>query len=515
MARKNKAKLEEKERQERVTRFSNAMQDMIAKDIGAYKSIYSSQRANLPTEYTKEQVVEILRNGEPNELKELSRTFFYLSGFYRMLILYYACFLDYSLLTIPKFKDDKKPSTNIKNSYHKAIKYVENFKAKDLFVRFAIKVLVDGAYYGMISRKGDIANIVDLPFEFCRSRFKNYQGIDVVEFNLSYFDSIPNIQKRTACLKTFPDEVRQAYNTYKNRQGSQWFLVQPENGVHFAFFEERPLFSDIIPAVMDFAEYRELEKEKDKQDLYKILVQEMPHLNDGELVFEPEEVAEMHKGISQMIKSRNGIDFVTSFGTMKVADMQANRSVISNNLDKISSSIYAESGVSKEIFSADNSTALSQSLKKDMSIAMHLGNKFARWLQFIVNNDFAKQNDTSFSITLLPITFYNRDEIFKNSFQGIQYGYSILVPFLALGINQGDVYDLKVLETDILKLDKVMKPLESANTRAANEQGNAKTSEQGREDAAAKGKTLDNEKTTEQRAEQTIKNRESGGQTNE
>lgn len=485
--------------------FQAPIEKMIATSADSYKPINSSTRADYTVPYTKEQALQIIKDGDPERLRELSRTFFYTSGFYRAFIIYFSVILDYATLTIPKLKGDQKVTPQVKNIYNAAMDYIDNFNIKTLFTNFTIKVLVEGAYYGILLKDGEgHSNIQTLPYDYCRSRFKTFEGIDIVEFNLAYFDTIYLKDKRIECLKTYPPEIRKAYNAYKNRNASQWYTVPAEQSVHFCLIEERPFFVDIIPAIIDFGEYREIEKTKDKQDLQKIIFQEMPHLNDGELVFEPEEVALMHKGIANMLQDRVGLDIITSFGNMKVGDLQSNRSVVTNNLDKISNSIYTEAGVSQEIFSASNSTSLSRSIEKDSALSMYLGHYYTKWLSFVVNSDYSK-NNVSFSIILLPITCFNRNEVAKNAFQGVQYGYSILVPYLCLGIDQSAVRDLKILENDILNLGKIMKPLESANTAAANSR------EEGRQKAEEKGKELDNKKTITEKAEQTVKNEDSGG----
>lgn len=502
--------LDEK-KEKRKYNFSRPIESMIATSINSYNPISSAERARMYIPYSKEEAERIIHTGNSDQLRELSLNFFYTSGFYRRMLIYYSTILDYTLLTTPHLKkSEDKISTQIINKYYDVMDYIDNLNIKTLFTNFAIKVLSEGAYYGVISRDENEQkeNILTLPFSYCRSRFKTYEGVDVVEFNVRYFDKIYDKNKRIACLRTYPMEIRKAYNSYKNRGTSNWFQIPIEDGIHFNLYEERPFLSDIIPAIVDFDEYRIIEKKKDKQDLQKIIVQEMPHLNDGELVFEPEEAALMHKGITEMMASQSTVDVITSFGKIDVHDLQSTRSVISDNLEKISNSIYSEAGVSKELFSASSSTSLNRSLENDTALAMFLSRQFVTWLQFVINNKF-KTKSVEFHIDLLPVTFFNRNDMYKNSFQGIQYGYSIMLPYLCLGLPQSHIRDLKILENDILELTKIMKPLESANTQSSKK---ATTSQEGRANAEASGKEMDNQKSEGDLAAQTIKNKESGGQ---
>ena len=59
-----------------------------------------------------------------------------------------------------------------------------------IFTNFTIRALVDGAYYGaIVSVDKNKLVIVDLPADYCRSRFKDLNGNDIVEFDLRYFTS--------------------------------------------------------------------------------------------------------------------------------------------------------------------------------------------------------------------------------------------------------------------------------------------------------------------------------------
>lgn len=502
---------DEKTIQKKLTTFQKMNQKMVAANPGAYRFPNAIPIARPHIEYTKEDALDIIHNGDPEELRRLSFSFFYTSGFYRRMILYYSTILTYSTLVIPNFKSNKDSlSTQEKNLYDKALDIIENLNPKSICVHMALHVFVEGAYYGMLSESSDGKfTVIDLPYSYCRHRYKTYEGIDIIDFNLTFFDKIPTIDQRIACLKTYPDEIRIAYNNYKNKGLSYWYQVPAEYGIHFNLYEDRPFLVDTIPAIIDFNEYRDIEKEKDKQDLYKILVQEMPHLNDGELVFEPEEVALMHEGVVKMLKNTKGIDVLTSFGNVDVKDLQAARSVISNNLEKIEKSIYSEAGVSKQLFSADTTTSLNKALDNDCALVMILGNYFANWFKFIINNNCSKYN--AFEVIMLPVTQFNRIDMFKTSLQGAQNGYSIFIPSICLGISQKQLINLKKLENALDLLD-YMTPLASSFTQTGEtETENKTTKEAGKAQADISNENNNNKKTDDAKADDTLRKQNSGG----
>ena len=49
-------------------------------------------------------------------------------------------------------------------------------------------------------------------------------------------------------------------------------------------------------------DYIVLEKEKDEQELKAIIAQELPHTANGDLILEPEEALEIHKGLAELSK---------------------------------------------------------------------------------------------------------------------------------------------------------------------------------------------------------------------
>jgi hypothetical protein len=64
--------------------------------------------------------------------------------------------------------------------------------------------LVKGAYYGLVKEKGEKVAILDLPFDYCRSRYKNEDDIDIIEFNLDFFKQIRDDKVRQRILDTYP-----------------------------------------------------------------------------------------------------------------------------------------------------------------------------------------------------------------------------------------------------------------------------------------------------------------------
>ena len=85
------------------------------------------------------------------------------------------------------------------------------------------KDLIKGAYYGLIYNENDRVAIQDLPFEYCRSRYKNRDEVDIVEFSMKFFDTITDANLRKQILQTYPKIIQKSYYNYKHNNSLKYF----------------------------------------------------------------------------------------------------------------------------------------------------------------------------------------------------------------------------------------------------------------------------------------------------
>lgn len=446
--------------------FKNSISRMISVSDTSYDK-WTTRKGDRVEWYDREEIERLLWEGGSDELRSLSKSFMYYSGFYKRFITYYATLLKYVYLLIPHMRNDAKIEDPKNFSrYSKALEFLNALGPITLSREIAYKVLSEGAYYGILRDFGkDGLAVQGLPPKYCRSRFKNQAGVSIVELRLTYFDSIRDKKDRDEVLKSYPVEVRAAYNNMKNKAGFDWFMFEPEQSLYFTLFDERPFFASILPAILDFGDYRKMEKEKDMQELKSLLIQKLP-IEDGELVFDPDEAEEIHRGSVNMLKKNQNTDVLTTFADVKLEEMESNKSVVANNLEKIETSIYSEAGVSKELFAADGNVALTKSITNDTALMMHLAEQIANWLTYNIQGRFGTK-DCSFKVTILPISYYNEQDMRKESLSLAQSGYSFLVPMMTMNFQQSDLLDLKNLEMNALHLDEIMTPLSSSFTQSS------------------------------------------------
>jgi len=270
----------------------------------------------------------------------------------------------------------------------------------------------------------------------------------------------------------YPKVIGDHYRRWKKGQVKTiWVKIPTDVGFCFPFFDDsRPLFLDVIPAVMDYDVAVDVNKERDLEEIRKIIVQKIPHLQDGALLFEPDEALEMHAGAVGMMKGNKNISVLTTYADVDAVVSKTSSEASTNALEKSLQNVYSKANASQQIFAPTGTQALSTSITNDMSLMMILAHKYSRFLTFIINFLFSNTN-VSFKYEILPVSWYNVSEYIKDTLKLAQSGYSFLLPAIAAGVSQRDLINLKNLENDALKLEEILIPLASSYTQSGNGEG--------------------------------------------
>ncbi len=481
------------EQKNTLATFTKAITDMVAKNESSYNSTrwgYRYERNNRIKDYSLEEIETIINSGSIESQIALSRNYFAKGGFYQRLLLHYATLLKYTGLLIPNPSFGKSLSEKyIVKKYNSAVEFIDNAKLPKLFTHIAIKVLRDGCYYGVIQGVTDKSiSILDLPVSYCRSRFKDKEGNDIIEFNVTYFDTIFDKEYRRKALAAYPKEVVNWYRRFKNRKTNDpWCYISTNVGICMSLVDDKPIFLNIITAEIEYDDAKDINRERDLEEIRKILVQKIPHLQDGGLLFEPDEAVEMHKGAVDMMRKNENLSVLTTYADVDAIVSKTSNDNSLNSVDKALNNIYATAGSSSQLFGTDSNLSLSTSITNDMALMMILARKLENFITSILNERFGNTN-VSFNYKILPISYYNQKDYVETSLKLANSGYSFMLPALAMDISQRELNDLKDLENDVLKLKEKLLPLSTAYT----ETGNVGRPEKDAQDKSAK--TIANEK---------------------
>lgn len=484
------------------------LEDALVENVGMYKKI-SGHLAD------KEVVLRAINDLDYNLMREISDFFFKTSGIYSRLVRYMAYLYRYDWMLTPYVNVDREKvdSEKVLETFYKALSYIDNFEVKRFCGEAALKVIKDGCYYGYTIPQSDKLLVQDLPSNYCRSRY-SVNGRPAVEFNMKFFDDYyKDTNQRMRILKLFPEEFLIGYRLYKQGKlvpdfagdKAGWYLLDPNRTIKFNINGmDYPAFIAVIPAIIDLNSAQELDRKKMAQRLLKIIVQKMPIDKNGDLVFDVDEAQQLHNNAVHMLGKAIGIDVLTTFADVDVADMaDRNTTTTVDDLEKVERTVFNEAGISQMQFNTDGNIALEKSILNDEAALYNLILQFEAFLNDMIKKFNKTPKKINYKVQMLTTTIYNYKEMAKLYKEQTQLGYSKMLPQIALGQTQSAILANAYFENDILDLANVFIPPMMSSTMNSDvlkrlQDGEKATGRPSNED---QGKDV---------TEKTIQNKESG-----
>ena len=362
-----------------------------------------------------------------------------------------------------------------------------------------------------------------LPATYCRSRY--FCGTDpIVELNLQFFDAyFSNPQYRIQVLKMFPKDIQKAYVLYKQGKlkgdypgdKSCWYMLDPSFAVKISLNDnDFPPLVGVIPSIIDLDAAQDLDRKKTLQQLLKIIIQKLPLDKNGDLIFDVDEARDIHNNAVAMLKRAVGVDVLTTFADIDVADLRDSNSVTkADDLEKVERTVYNNSGVSQNLFNAEGNIAVTNSILNDEAsirdLILRLNSLFNR-----IVSKFSRKNHV-FKFDLLETTQYNYKELAKMYKEQAQMGYNKTLPQVALGQSQSSVLATINFENDVLHLAESMIPPMMSSTMNSNVLRNQQTGGSGSNISGKSDSTNSSdgagrpEKEDSEKSDKTLANRES------
>lgn len=421
-----------------------------------------------------------------------------MSSFYRY---------DWLLTPLLKTLNYGKKGETISNATWECLGFLENLEIKHLLNEIAHDVIIDGSYYGYLIRFKDGAVLQKLPMKYCRTREKQGNR-EIVELNMKMFDDLyPDVAERYTVLKNMPKEFMKGYKLYFDNKlpprfrGDRpgWYSLDVNCGFKFSITSnDYPFFAQVLPALLDLEVAQELDRKKMAQKLIKIIVQKLPLDKNGDLIFDVDEIKDLHKNAVKMLGQTIGIDVLTTMAEVSIFDLADKSTVTSiDELDKVERSLFNEAGSAQNNFNPDGNIALEKSIVNDELSIYDLILQFQTFLNVAIS-DFNKkyQKTLRFKVDILPTTAYNYKEMAKLYKEQVALGYSKMLPQVALGQSQYSIVSTAVFENQILDLPSLLVPPMSSNTMSSKVVGSENKG----------GRT---EKSDDEKSEKTIANKES------
>jgi len=177
----------------------------------------------------------------------------------------------------------------------------------------------------------------------------------------------------------------------------------------------------------------------------------MPLDKNGELIFDVDEAQELHNNAVKMLGKAIGIDVLTTFADVEVADMADTQAAASmDELEKVERSVYNESGTAQNLFNTDGNIALEKSILDDEANIYGLILQFETFLNYLIKPFNKNPKKLYYKVNILPTTIYNYKDMSKLYKELSATGGSKLLSSVALGQSQAGVIATAKFENEVL-----------------------------------------------------------------
>ena len=424
----------------------------------------------------KDNVLRAINNYDLKLMREISLYFYRTSGIYSRLVRYMAFMYRYDSFLTPYVNGDNVKTEKVLDGFYKGLNILDNFKVKKTLGEIALQVVKQGCYYGYKVPTATGIVLQELPADYCRVRFKRGNK-PVIEFNMKFFDeNFRDMEQRVKILKMFPKEFSKGYVLYRQGklpplfQGDTvgWYMLDPEQTVKFTVNgEDYPPFISVIPLILDLDAAQDLDRQKTMQRLLKIVIQKIPLDKNGELLFDIDEIQQLHNNAVMMLARAIGVDVLTSFADVSVEDMSDDSSVQTDDLERVERQLYNEAGVSQLQFNSNGNIALNNSILNDEATMYNMLLQFEDFLNELLEPLNKTPKKLQYKVQLLTTTIYNYKDLAKMYKEQTQMGYSKMLPQIALGQSQSSILATAYFENDILDLLHVFIPPVMSSTMSA------------------------------------------------
>lgn len=409
----------------------------------------------------------------------LSRLYFNDPQYQRIILYYATLFYGYYYVSPTEIENKSVNKKKLEKEYRDTLRFLDDEIGVERFTQHClIDILTEGAvfyYYDFVNLDGQIYfQMCKLPRDYCTivGAAKNGQ-MPIFELDLTFVDAVIAATVRDELrltkedvLKQYPKGIRSAYNSWKNG-GDRIILVSPVHGIGFTTYNGMPAFANIIRQIARMRKFEEVRDDYIEDSLQKILFQHVQVDSNGDPEIDLALAAEFHDNLKRITKSMSRVNALTSLAEVSVLDLSdTSRDTSLDFIEDFEDKMYDEAGVPQALFAGDTAGLVELAMLKDEAFIWGIMDQIAVWLTFICNAEIGARvkRNYNFVVSYLPISYRNREKMMDTYLKNAQYGYSKLLPQIAVGVKQRHFESLLYLENDLLKLDTRLVPLMSSHT---------------------------------------------------
>lgn len=227
-----------------------------------------------------------------------------------------------------------------------------------------------------------------------------------------------------------------------------------------------PPFFFILEEILDIDDFKDLEKTKAENDVYKIVALEIPTTDAGQIAIGDDLVTPFADLARESVSETIAI-MPTPFKATPIEFTTATTNNINNTQNAIEE-FYSELGISHITFSAaTNAAVLKINIEVNAGECYRILKQVSRQINFLCRNRLPLNKDYEFKFRYLDITAHNQqdkiDELLKLAQASIPVKGELLA---ASGDNPAKMFGNSFMENDVLELGKDWTTLQTSYTQS-------------------------------------------------
>lgn len=405
-----------------------------------------------------------------NQLRSLSQYFYNTSSMYKLIIRYMALMPTYAYTLSFLSTPEKIDVVKAKKQFDKSAAYVDKLNIRHEMIAAMLVSFREDVFYGYEHETKDSFFIQQLDGKYCRISSKE-DGVFNFAYDFSYFDTFKDE------LAIFPKEFTVKYNRYKNSSSKEkWHELDSNKTfclkVNTDHTYPLPPFATMFQSIIDLDDYKQIKKDKAENDNFMAFIQRIP-INEkdpdmNKFLIDLDLAMSFHKMAEDTLPE--GVGVITSPMAIDAVKTEK-RTTDSDVVNDAYREAFRDAGVSEFLFNSDKNTSigLAKSIMTDEELIFSMLRQIERWL-----NRKLKRQSGAYKVkaNFLDITIFNKDEQHSKYLESAQYGIPVIMEIGAtLGLSPFDFMNKVTLESDILGLHDILKPLNSSFNKLENTEG--------------------------------------------
>ena len=411
--------------------------------------------------YTREDIEKLLKAPSTSEvqLRNASNYMYQVSTRYRRLIESIAGIPKYSFVISPlNFNLDRVKPESFRKAYQKVCNTIELMNIPDEARKALVIAIREGVFYGVRWKDSASSFVQKLEPDYCQISHVS-DGTFLFQFDCSKLS-----EDKLPC---YPPAFAEMYKEYQ-RTGNQWQLVPPDISVCLkedpTILEYSiPPFAGALTDLYDIEDAIEQSEASNEISNYKMIHGQIALDDKGVPTITYEDMKSYYQLLCNAVGEKVGVG-VSPF---KITDVNFEKSGAATEVDLVARAVenyWSSVGSSAVLHGAGDGAAGVQklSLKNEESYALALLKQYERIINRYLKTAVA--GTTKFKISFLPITVFNSEEVIQQYKGAIRYGLGKSYYAASLSIPMYDISGLAYIENQVMNIDKLLTPMQTAAT---------------------------------------------------